>query len=243
MIRKLALSTLSALALTDVASAADLAVAPPPPAFTWAGLYVGGQVGYGWGQDHGYLWLNGPLGSVNVAPVYNAPGTVSPAGVIGGAHIGYNWQVNQFVLGLEGDVNGTSLHQSINPVPYVNSNISTPIQGSIRGRVGYAIDRTLLYATGGVNFGWIHNQYNVLGGANSFSTTNTGWTVGGGVEYAIDTNWSVRAEYRYTHFHYYNDGPIVFPQVFQSHQFSQNQVQVGFSYKFGAPSPAVIAKY
>jgi len=241
MFRKFGLASLSALALTGAAAAADLPAAPPPPAFTWAGLYVGGQIGYAWGEDNGNLWLFGNPGALKIATGY-APSSVSPAGVIGGAHVGYNWQINQFVVGLEGDVNGTGLKRSINPVPGVLSTVSSPVQGSIRGRVGYALDRTLLYATGGVNFGWIHNQYDILGG-NSFSTTNTGWTVGGGVEYAIDYNWSVRAEYRYTHFHYYYDGPIVYPNVFQSHQFSQNQVQVGFSYKFGAPAPAVIAKY
>lgn len=94
MIRKLAISAVSGLALTGAAAAADLAVAPPPPpAFTWTGVYLGGQIGYAWGEDRGALRLDGPLGAVVVAPVYGAPSSVSPAGVSGGAHLGYNWQI------------------------------------------------------------------------------------------------------------------------------------------------------
>jgi opacity protein-like surface antigen len=42
----------AAAILAGSAFAADLAPPPPPvPVFTWTGLYVGGQIGYAWGQD------------------------------------------------------------------------------------------------------------------------------------------------------------------------------------------------
>ena len=60
----------------------------------------------------------------------------------------------------------------------------------MRGRLGYAYDRYLLYGTGGVAFGDIKNA-----GA---STTRTGWTLGAGIEAALTTNVTGRVEYRYT---------------------------------------------
>jgi hypothetical protein len=48
MWRKFLLASASSMALAGTALAADLAVAPPPPpVFTWTGLYVGG---YGGGE-------------------------------------------------------------------------------------------------------------------------------------------------------------------------------------------------
>ena len=86
---------------------------------------------------------------------------------------------------------------------------SLDIQGSIRGRLGVAWDRVLIYATGGVAFGGINTDITVFGtdffgtpvfGSGNRSTTRVGWTVGGGLQYAVTNNWSVRAEYRFTDF-------------------------------------------
>ncbi len=42
------LASVSVIALTGSAFAADLAPPPPPPVpiFTWTGAYIGGQIGY-----------------------------------------------------------------------------------------------------------------------------------------------------------------------------------------------------
>ena len=52
MLRRTLLASAGALALTGAALAADLpsrapppVYLPPPPIFTWTGIYVGGQVG------------------------------------------------------------------------------------------------------------------------------------------------------------------------------------------------------
>ncbi|WP_147707692.1 outer membrane protein [Microvirga massiliensis] len=45
--------------------------------------------------------------------------------------------------------------------------------GSVRARLGVAIDRVLIYATGGL----------------AYTEDNTGWVVGGGVEWALPVNW------------------------------------------------------
>ncbi|MGA2636523.1 outer membrane protein [Methylocella sp.] len=191
--------------------------------------------------------------------------------MIGGAHVGYTHQINQFVLGLEGDVDGSSLSKTVNFAPFSNyyqdyipttvrSNLG--VQGSIRGRFGYAFDRLLVYATGGVAFGGFNTSistaytnalfYPAFSGTDSFSNTRVGWTVGGGLEYAVTNNWSIWAEYRYTDFGPSNNvlvnsfpgfnGDVLGARVHTN--LIENRVQVGFSYKFDIAAPApVVAKY
>ena len=139
--------------------AAEPAPTPPPPApiFTWTGLYVGGQTGYAWGQDP-VSWLGISEDDELAAGTFGH----TPQGVIGGAHVGYNLQYNQWaVLGLEGSVDGTSLSKTL-VVPVndfmgdtpgsITSTSQANVQGSIRGRLGIAWDRALIYGTAGVAF-------------------------------------------------------------------------------------------
>jgi outer membrane immunogenic protein len=252
-----------AAAFSGSAFAAEPAPAPPPPppapVFTWTGLYVGGQIGYAWGQDP-ITWL----GTANDLDPAAGALTQNTQGVIGGGHIGYNFQYNQWaVFGVEGSVDGTSLHKTA-VVPLIDLpadtfgsatfNSSAGVQGSIRGRIGIAWDRVLIYGTGGVAFTSFNTSINdttgfftgVPGTYSSFANTRAGWTAGGGIEYAITDNWWVRAEYRYSNFGTTTDYP--FPDVLPTggfvsaqHHLTENQVQAGFSYRFdwSGPPPAV----
>jgi outer membrane immunogenic protein len=257
----------AAATIAGSAFAADLAPPPPPaPIFTWTGLYVGGQIGYAFGQD--------PVSWLGISEDDElAGGTFShtPQGVIGGAHAGYNLQYNQWaVLGLEGSVDGTSLSHTL-VVPLNDFVGDTPgsitatsranVQGSLRGRIGIAFDRALIYGTGGVAVTGFNTTivdttgfFTGVPGTNAtFSNTRAGWTAGGGIEYAVTDNWWVRAEYRYSNFGHTTDfpftGQLPFADsfVFLRHHLTENQVQVGFSYRFDwtAPSAAapVVAKY
>lgn len=253
------LASAGAIALAGSAMAADLpSRAPPPvyippaPIFTWTGVYIGGQIGYTWGQIN--TQLGDRFGNVTAL---NTQGN----GVIGGAHIGYNLQLNQFVIGLEGSVDGTSLSKSRSAYHFVpgfgsvwtTASSSLPVQGSIRGRLGYAWDRVLVYATGGVAFAGVNGSIQTNYGYDSTSATRVGWTVGGGLEYAVTNNWSIRAEYRYSQFgssNSYATNSYSLPVLsalgaYGRRTLYQNQVQAGFSYKFDlAPPPApIVAKY
>ena len=263
----------AAATLAGSAFAAEPAPAPPPPPpFTWTGLYVGGQIGYAWGNDDIFYNAYDPLtGTVFNPSAFNVPIVSStPSGVIGGAHVGFNYQIDKptgnFVIGVEGSVDGTSLRDHV-AAPFgafggssVSASTKTDIQGSIRGRFGISWDRLLLYATGGVAFGGFNTNYSFIGntgavlpggplfGTNSFSNTRVGWTAGGGIDYAVTNNWSVFAEYRYTSFGTFGNtwlDTAVFAttpslaggSLFSSRTWSQNQVQVGFSYKFDVNLP------
>lgn len=250
MIRKFLMASVGTIILTGSALAADLpSRAPPPiyvppvPIFTWTGIYIGGQIGYAWGNQNTQVFAPGGR---------SFSGFTQNDGVIGGAHVGYNLQFNQWVVGLEGSVDGSSLNRTVTRSTVfgpVNIGGNASVQGSIRGRVGYAFDRVLLYGTGGVAFAGVSGFVSTPFSYDSTNQTRVGWTVGGGLEYAVTNNWSIRAEYRYSAFGGSRQGLTAFdrffPNVSANRRTNENQVQVGFSYKFDTLTPVgpVVAKY
>jgi outer membrane immunogenic protein len=230
---------------------------PPPPVFSWTGVYIGGQVGYDWSDDTSFF--DPFLGPLN---------QLSPSGVIGGAHVGADYELGSLggflpglggsgggiVIGVEGDVNAASTRDS-SFVPGIGT---TPGSGlsyslrenedfSIRGRLGLAFDRILIYGTGGGAYGNFHTSYTDGFFFDSFNTGHFGWTAGAGVEYAIDNNWSARIEYRYTDYGHFNNFPVTSDAGDPvTYHVRDNRVQAGFSYKFDLappPAPPVVAKY
>jgi outer membrane immunogenic protein len=269
MLRKIFIALAAILALSGTVLAADLPTTkgppvytPPPPVFTWTGPYIGAQAGYEWGTTDPILTTLAGAFVANV-PSYN------DSGFVGGAHAGYNYQINQIVLGIEGDIEGSSFSgtgSSFATAPSTFSYLSTriPLQGSLRGRIGYAWDRVLVYATGGLALADIHTVFGSPGtagfftgfpgvapifvpptpaGTDSFWSVRTGWTAGGGIEYAIDPNWSVRAEYRYTDYgHFYDTLVNTYPGLVARTHIYDNAVRAGFSYKFDMMQP-IVSKY
>jgi outer membrane immunogenic protein len=204
-------ASVGAILLSGSAQAADLGVRPvykaPPPApvtWNWTGFYVGANIGAVFhrgsiADDPSSFvpWLNGAS--------FDNDGT----GVIGGLEAGYNWQMASLVLGIEADISASSLNHS-------NSNVAAPFGGgspdvystkmswlgTVRGRVGWAFDRVLVYGTGGVAFanlkdGNVDTWFPITA---STSSGVTGWTAGGGIEYALVDHWTVKAEYLHVGF-------------------------------------------
>jgi outer membrane immunogenic protein len=191
------------------AQAADLPARLPPamapayvaPPFSWTGFYIGGHVGGGWDN---VSWNN----------PFSGLGTNNTNGrFLGGGQAGFNYQINSLVLGLEGDVSWMSGSTNATDAAGFNNNTTVNWTSTITGRVGYAIDRALLYGKGGVAFA--HENDTVtdpVGNTATGSTTRTGWTIGGGAEYAFDRNWSAKIEYDYLGFGSQNvnlNGPVL----------------------------------
>lgn len=209
-ILSLLFASVAVSACASAAVAADLpsTKAPPPapvvePAYNWTGFYLGGQLGYGWGQESdNFSAVTGyPLGHFNVG------------GAVGGVHVGYDQQVNNFVFGILADVDlsGISGGKSANFLTMEGVGISqlsmrNSWQASIRARAGVAFDRVLVYATGGVAFADDRESYFVydpsfpMAWAGAQTQTLVGWTVGGGALYAIDNHWRAGVEVRYADF-------------------------------------------
>ena len=107
-----------------------------------------------------------------------------------------------------------------------------PWIGTLRGRVGYAFDRILLYVTAGGAATQLVSTVNV-GAIGSASTTFThgAWTAGGGVEAAITEDLSARVEYLYVdtgNFFVAQVGP---PVVTVTGRVQDNLVRAGVNYR------------
>jgi outer membrane immunogenic protein len=195
-------------ALTATASAADLprrALPPVPvaaPIFTWTGAYFGVNAGY-IGSTGERVNTAGSLRAANGVQTgsYTATFKQPRDGFTGGGQVGYNYQFTPgsgFVVGAEADIAYTDLRRSVsfdNIIGGFNSfRQSSDYLGTVRGRVGYAFDRILVYGTGG--FAYAGDTYRVglsqrAALPNYFGSsarTDTGYAVGGGIEYALPTD-------------------------------------------------------
>lgn len=229
------------LCVSSGAMAADLLstrkAAPPmlvPPAMTWTGFYVGGQVGYGWGVDTTKEFLTATMGYVGLKNRFE------PDGVIAGAHVGANYQFGAIVAGLEGDIEFGQIQGGFSDPPVAPFNpggrgkTEIDAQGSVRLRLGYAIGPALFYATGGVAIANIKSTYwDWPGTSETFTKSAIGYTVGGGVEYAFTQSLSARVEYRFTQFeHMQNDSQRAFPGFSGTQEPRYHTVRAGLSYRF-----------
>jgi len=196
----LIVSTTVALAASSAAAADADSVMP----YDWSGFYLGVQGGY----------LSTNMELVGTGNRDFNGGTI-------GAHAGYNWQYGSMVLGLEADINYAWNSISANFGAPIT--VGTDWQGALRGRLGYAMDRTLIYGAAGLAL--------TRGYGTSLGTTMTegfaGWTLGAGLEHAFADRWSGRIEYRYAG--YYGGD---FGLGIGNFRIREHAVRLGASYRF-----------
>lgn len=171
---------------------APVAPAPVVPIFTWTGLYLGLNAGYGFSTNDD----DEVFGDDDLVVGRREGGE----GFVGGGQIGYNYQLGQFVVGLETDLQYADLKRDHNDF-FDDNRFGYGSQGvewfgTARGRAGVAFDRALVYATGGFAYGdggsssYYDNGQTYSGGDD----IKLGYTVGGGVEYAFTNNLSAKVE-------------------------------------------------
>ncbi len=243
------------------------------PMFTWTGFYVGLNAGAAFANNN----ANGAYAANGFAPAF-APTTYygfgaannSSAQFLGGGQLGYNYQFGQFVLGAEADLqwlSGSGNNNAfaarpavVQPNAYavVNGGGGNGINyfGTVRARLGYAMDRTLLYVTGGWAYANNRNQngsvdYYAAGAAPGVPTatftnggnggSRSGYALGAGAEYAITNHWTTKLEYLYVNLGgggngaYVSAAPIAAGTSFTTNNRNNNQfslVRLGVNYKF-----------
>lgn len=190
---------LAVSALATGAQAAD-----PTPAYDWSGFYAGVNAGAAFNNSNVNNDVSGSAGWIKNSSSDNDS---QDASFTGGGMLGYNWQIDRVVLGIETDINYGGFDESYKTTyPGFSGGNTTGITnsfsyqadwfGTLRGRLGYAMDNVLLYGTGGLAYGNLDTKFQFGGSKGSSDWTAFGWTAGGGVEYGID-KWSLGLEYLY----------------------------------------------
>ena len=227
-----------------------------------------------------FLPANSVVGSLGTDGILTIPGNRRDnAFFVGGGQIGYNWQATPgagWVLGVEADIQyvdmprsgvgvttpanytfvpTTGLSRGLAFAPPPASVITSGTRemdylGTVRGRLGYAYDNLLLYATGGFAYGGGADN-NSIGGGNNF---RYGYAVGGGLEYGFSQNWSMKVEGLYVSLDKRNSGTFVGSGTFNGaantvtlnsvgndfRNLDFGLVRAGLNYRFGGP---VVARY
>ncbi len=254
MLKKTVLGLAAVIGGTLVANAADLrpiTKAPPAPvpvAYNWSGFYVGGNVGFAWAETSASQFaVNG------VVPPPAPPPPVDPSfnrdGWFAGGQVGWNWQApgSPWVWGIEGDIQGADISGSATVTSVLGTITGTAdidMFATIRGRLGYAWDRVLVYGTGGA--AWARNEFTLTDGITTLSAdrTHSGWVVGGGIEWALLDNWSAKVEYQFLTFDSERYFPTVAGGAGIDFDTDIHTIRFGLNYRFGGygKSP-VVARY
>jgi outer membrane immunogenic protein len=189
----LAWSAVASVAFLSVASTAFAADLPhpaykappllaPAPVFTWTGFYVGAHGGYGWSRFSG----NGDERTAK--------------GWLAGVQGGYNYQIGQFIVGVEAEYSWADVKYET-PLFGGTLTLKNDYFATAAARLGYAFDRSLVYAK--VGGAWTRDKWDANDGAGGTATatsSRTGWLLGAGFEYAFWDNLSVKVEYDYIKF-------------------------------------------
>lgn len=250
--KRIALGLLAATILSSGAFAADLGLRPSfkaaemaPVPFTWTGIYVGGNIGSGFGST------TQDLNSVTVGTVTTPLGlplsSFSENGFIGGGQVGANYQFggSNIVVGVEAEGDWSNVKGHGPCLVVLTCSTQQKWLADVAGRVGFAMDHTLLYVKGG--YAWSKFDSNAtltLGGTSltaSDSATRQGALLGTGIEHAFGGGWSAKLEYDFIDFGSKTaDIPIAITAVKTAisanvaNEQKEHLVKFGINYRFGA---------
>jgi opacity protein-like surface antigen len=187
MFKKASLATIAVVVqIAGSAMAAELpagpqvyapAVATPILYSWWNGCYLGVNAGGG--------WLRGDYAHDNSRVIENFHFATS--NYIAGGHVGCQYQWGNIVLGGEGTWEATHLYEA-NPsvsVPGGSRSINIDQIATATIRLGYAMDRTMVYLKGGWAGVRANTHASNIFSPEVFDSTqwSSGYTLGGGAEY------------------------------------------------------------
>jgi high affinity Mn2+ porin len=232
-------------AAADLTSSGNATTSNAGPAtYDWSGFYVGGHIGYAWGNS---TWAatgadGNAFGSLNFSQGIDS---FSEAGSWNeGVQFGYNATLrNQVLLGVEADftfpayqnLSGISTGGAATYAAVDDSYTDTLLaSGTVRARIGYAAGNWLFYATGGL--AWTDDQVTLArqssGLSQSFTFQRVGWAAGVGAEFPITGHWTGKLEYLFTEYGYSTENFSSLLDRINSN-LSLQEMRVGVNYQFG----------
>ncbi len=230
--------------------------------YDWTGAYVGANLGGSFGRlkartvgsptGSGTVYLL-PLDFIQISDSGNK--TSHPGTFISGAQAGFNYQARKLVLGLETDFDRMPLdHTTVSGQEYLTApgtgfqirrHIRTRWLSTLRPRIGFAMNRLLIYGTTGMAFSRLKFEEEFTDtftpAYESASKTRglLGWALGAGIEYGVTKNWTVKAEYLFINFPSVSvhDSPLVEPaggrdEFNHSANLDLHTVRLGINFKF-----------
>ena len=235
---------LASAVLVPVTSALAADLDPPPPiedlrpsTYDWTGVSIGvfGAANAVQGRYNANQICDDPT-TPAVETCFNDP-EMSGIGYGFGVKLGADYQFDNLVIGVVGDWTfGDQLADNDDPVEATYLNM--PNFATLRGRVGWADDRTLIYATAGLaaaemEFGAL------IGPLPSVNDSKAEWTygyaIGGGIEHAITDSLSVGLEYLYVDLqntsHFLSDGMGIQGTVDMIYE-DMHTVRASLNYRF-----------
>lgn len=251
----------TAAAVFATATSAFAADLPPRPlkappvvtTFSWTGCYLGVEGGGQWGQSE-HIARSGPYSGKSITGEYDLSG-----GIAGGT-VGCNYQFGNVVFGIENDYSWTDKNGSANGrKPFDTAAVSSTKEkwiDTLRGRIGYAFDRFMVYGTGGVAFAGTDVSVTTPGFPTvTDSQTRTGWVAGVGGEWAayVGPMGALTVKLEYLHADFGSDRYVNTPVNFRDGcqtltiasrdvKLSDDMVRVGVNWKFNM-DPIVAARY
>ncbi|MDN5249185.1 MAG: outer membrane beta-barrel protein, partial [Alphaproteobacteria bacterium] len=206
----------------------QVVVMPPAPVFSWAGPYLGAEMGLVMTKFHGID------GDDDLASVVIKPKEQPSVGLFAG----YNFALGKHaILGLDGNIDYhsiESLDQGSFYVKYKESALA-----AARVRLGFAHGRVLPYIAGGLS---------ATRGALSLYNTATptaaikkqkayiGWNIGGGIDYAVAHNVLLRLDYRFNNVKIKDLYSLDLNNVLHREDLNittkSHEIRIGAAYKF-----------
>lgn len=158
----------------------------------WSGIYVGGHLG---GAKADADWTLVPAG---------VPERVSgqPDGFVGGGQLGAQFQYDRWVPGLEVSYTAADLDDSRVSTAVADRSRETSVENLflVSARLGYAFDRSLVYAKAGYASADIDLETHEISTGTLSGTSSgreDGWHVGAGFEYKLTSNVSAGLDYTF----------------------------------------------
>ena len=154
-----------------LATALIMLIAPDAQAADWNGFYLGVH------------------GSQDLQHLSAGPGS---SGL--GLHFGYGLQLSNLVLGIEADADRglSSTTNVLSSTLYWDN--STNWFGSVRGRLGLALDNLQIYGTAGAAYRNVTTTLNRFGTIDSNTASTPGLVYGAGLDYRILPKLDLRLE-------------------------------------------------